>query len=368
MSVPARSRPSPMRRTLVVFTLAFGLALTACGSSADPTSPPSAAAPTATPSSGATTPIAAATATPAPTPVVTPTPAPSLTALSLLWQKGGPVTDATSTVASAIDPATGDVWVAVPFENKYWILSPDGKYLESWGQAGTGDGQFDFSDHAQHPDGWGAIAFAPDGSFYVGDTGNDRVQEFDAHRKFVRQWGTFGTGDGQFTQVTSLATDGHVVYVGDGDRYDIQAFDTSGKFIRSFGADGGFQILALGPHGGIHATNPQNPVGATFAMAVFGPDGAVQSTTDLSRFGGWPVAVTVDAVGNSYVSIEVGHYPFTALGIVVIDSSGRITGALDGGGDALTVTPAGDALYVSRGVQLDTTQWTNVRKYALPKP
>ncbi len=226
------------------------------------------------------TPTPASTSTVAPSP--TQAPAASQIALTPLWQKGGPVTDKTSTVGSAIDPVTGNLWVAVPFESQYWIFSPKGKYLESWGQAGHGPGQFDFSDHAQNPDGFGAIAFAPDGSFYVGDTGNHRVQAFDAKRRFLRQWGTFGTDDGQFVQINSLATDGQTVYVGDGERHDIQAFDGSGAFIRAFGSDAGFDFLALALDGRIHATNPQNPVGAPMAMAVFGPDGAVQSTTDLS--------------------------------------------------------------------------------------
>ena len=297
-----------------------------------------------------------------------PAPAPTLTALTLLWQQGGPATDKSSTVMSALDPATGSLWVAVPFENRYWIFSPDGKYLESWGTGGTGPGQFDFSDHAQTPDGFGAIAFAPDGSFYVGDTGNHRIEQFDKSRHFVKAFGTFGTGDGQFVQIVTVATDGTTVYVGDGGRYDIQAFSADGVFKRSFGADGGFANLALDAMGRIHATNSQNSVGAALAMAIFTPDGKQSSSTDLTNAGGWPVTLTVDADGYSYVGIELGQFPFTGIGIVEIDPSGGVTRTLGGGGDALTVTPAGDAIYVTRGIQLDPTIWQYVRKYAIPKP
>ena len=367
MRVPSQHTTTAPARRLAVGTLVLGLAVAACGSSPTPTSAPSAEVPTATASAApATTPVSA-TATPVP--ATTPSPTASLEAMTLLWQQGGPATDKTSTVATAIDPVSGNVWVAVPFENKYWIFSPDGKYLESWGKAGTGNGQFDFSDHAQNPDGWGAIAFAPDGSFYVGDTGNHRVQAFDAKRRFQRQWGTFGSDDGQFVQIDSLATDGHTVYVGDGERHDVQAFDGSGTFIRSFGSEGGFDFLALDAMGGIHATNPQNTVGAPMAMAIFGPDGALRSTTDLSGTGGMPQGVAVDGAGNSYASIEMDHSPWTALGIVEIDPTGRVVRKLEGGGgDTVTVTSDGDALYATRGIQLDPTIWTYVRKYALPKP
>ena len=269
----------------------------------------------------------------------------------------------------AIDPVTGNLWVAVPFESQYWIFSPKGKYLGSWGESGHGPGQFDFSDHAQNPDGFGAIAFAPDGSFYVGDTGNHRVQAFDAKRRFVRQWGTFGTDDGQFVQVNSLATDGKTVYVGDGERHDIQAFDSAGTFIQAFGSDSGYDFLALALDGRIHATNPQNTVGAPMAMAVFGPDGTLQSTTDLSDTGGMPAWVAVDGAGNSYVSIELDHFPWTARGIVEIDTSGQVVRTFEGGGgDTVAVTSEGDTIYATRGIQLDGTQWTDVRAFGTPKP
>jgi hypothetical protein len=284
-----------------------------------------------------------------------------------VWQKGGPVTDKTSTMASALDPVSGNLWVAVPFENRYWIMAPDGKYLESWGTAGTGDGQLDFSDHAQTPDGFGAIAFAPDGSFYVGDTGNHRVQEFDRNHHFVKAWGSFGSGDGQFIQITSLATDGKTVYVGDGGRGDISEFDRNGTFVRSFGASGGFAFVALDASGRLHATNPQSSTGVPMAMAIFKPDGIQQSSTDLSGWHGWPVAVTVDAAGATYVGIELVDFPYTGIAVVEIDPAGHITRSWDGGSDMLTVTPAGDALYMTRGEQLDGTTWPYVRKYALPK-
>lgn len=372
MDLPAPRRSNGATRSLVVVAmLAFSLGLAACSGSVAPTAPaggPPSPAAAGSPATPAPTVLAVASATPASTasPVLAVLPSPG--SLKLLWQKAGPATDKTSTVATAIDPLSGDVWVAIPFENRYWILSPAGVYRESWGQAGTGPGQFDFSDHAQKPDGWGALAFAPDGSFFVGDTGNNRVEHFDKDRHFVAAWGSFGTGDGQFGQIVSLATDGQTVYVGDGDRYDIQAFHPDGTFIRSFGADGGFTEVALDTKGNIHAVNPQNSVGAVGALAIFAPDGAERSRLDLSAATGWPIAVTVDAVGATFVGIELDHFPFTALGVLEISLSGQVTRMWQGGGDELTSTPAGDSIYVSRGVQLDGTTWPYVRKYAVPKP
>ena len=372
MDLPAPRRSNGATRSLVVgAALAFSLGLAACSGSVAPTAPAGGSLSSGaqgSPATAAPTVPAGASATPAATasPVLAVLPSPG--SLRLLWQKAGPATDKTSTVAMAIDPLSGDVWVAIPFENRYWILSPAGVYRESWGQGGTGSGQFDFSDHAQTPDGWGALAFAPDGSFFVGDTGNHRVEHFDKDRHFVAAWGSFGTGDGQFAQIVSLATDGQTVYVGDGGRGDIQAFQPDGTFMRSFGADGGFTEVALDTNGNVHAVNPQNSVGADMALAVFAPDGTERSRIDLSAATGWPVAVTVDAAGATFVGIELDHFPFTALGVLEVAPSGQVTRMWAGGGDELTTTPAGDSIYVSRGVQLDGTTWPYVRKYAVPKP
>ena len=62
------------------------------------------------------------------------------------------------------------------------------------GPAGNGNGQFN------QPRG---IALGPDGSYYVVDTSNMRIQKFDNDGKFLSALGSEGTGDGQFTGLTS---------------------------------------------------------------------------------------------------------------------------------------------------------------------
>jgi hypothetical protein len=50
---------------------------------------------------------------------------------------------------------------------------------------------------------------------------------------------------------------------------------------------------------------------------------------------------------------------------VEIDSAGTVVGMWEGGGDFLAVDPDGSSIYITRGIQLDSTQWAFVRKYAL---
>ena len=85
-----------------------------------------------------------------------------------------------------------------------------------WGTRGAGDGEFFY------PEG---IAVASDGSVYVADHNNHRIQKFTPGGVFVSKWGTFGAGDGEFKEPwgVALAPDGSV-YVVDMANNRIQKF------------------------------------------------------------------------------------------------------------------------------------------------
>jgi len=80
----------------------------------------------------------------------------------------------------AIDPTNGDFYVSDGYGNaRVHKYSPDGKHLFSWGESGTGPGQFNIAHN---------VCTDKDGWVYVADRENHRIQVFDSNGKFQTQW------------------------------------------------------------------------------------------------------------------------------------------------------------------------------------
>ncbi len=92
----------------------------------------------------------------------------------------------------------------------------------------------------------------PTGTIFVseghtrGEKNTPRIIKFDASGKFLQQWGSAGTGPGQFGQPHALAMDSKGrLYVGDRDNNRIQIFTQDGKLLgqmKQFGRPSGIAI------------------------------------------------------------------------------------------------------------------------------
>jgi hypothetical protein len=76
------------------------------------------------------------------------------------------------------------------------------------------------------------VAWDAAGNIFVADGyGNSRVAKFDKTGKYIKSWGSKGTGPGEFDTLHSIAVDAKGnVYVGDRTNNRIQVFDNDGTF------------------------------------------------------------------------------------------------------------------------------------------
>ena len=91
------------------------------------------------------------------------------------------------------------------------------------------------------------VAWDAQGNIYVADGyGNARVAKYDRNGKWIKNWGSRGTGQGQFNIVHGIAIDAQGnVYVGDEGNKRVQVFDTEGTFKTQFTNVGAPTALCL---------------------------------------------------------------------------------------------------------------------------
>ncbi len=162
-----------------------------------------------------------------------------------------------------------------------------------------------------------ALAFAPDGSFYVADSRNHRILHFGPEGDLLNEWGSFSGSDparpnpyappSTFNEPWGVAVgpDGSV-YVTDTWNYRVQKFTPQGQFIRMWAYEqgGGFygpRGIAVDARGRVFVVDTGNK-----RVVVFDADGNY-----ITQFGGpgleagqfdEPVGIAIDAQGVIYIT------------------------------------------------------------------
>ena len=121
---------------------------------------------------------------------------------------------------------------------------------------------------------WGprGIATDADGLIYLTDTGNKRIQVFDADGVFVRQIASGGSDNGQIDEPAGIAVSqvNGYVYVADTWNTRISVFRPDGTFVRQWTVDGWFAqsnerpYIALDAQDNVYVTDPE-----AFRVIVF---------------------------------------------------------------------------------------------------
>ncbi len=226
----------------------------------------------------------------------------------------------------------GSVYVADTWNFRIQKFSADGEFITMWGVAGQ----------AETPDAfWGPRGLAVDknGHVYVTDTGNKRVVVFDGNGNFIAQFGSAGVGDGQFDEPVGLAvdTDGSV-YVADTWNMRIQVFisnetGTEFTFSRSWNVDSwesqstdNKPFLAVDSQGNVFAADPDK-----FRILEFNSEGKIVRvwggySSGLDGFGK-PVGIAVDATDHVWV-VDSGNNTLLRFTLPALGSESVINGEL----------------------------------------
>jgi hypothetical protein len=232
------------------------------------------------------------------------------------------------------------------------------QYDTQWGSLGSGDGQFNNA--------WG-IATDPAGNVYVADINNNRIQKFSGTGTYLTQWGSAGSGNGQFNSPFGVATDAAGdVYVADANNNRIQKFSGTGTYLAQWGSlgtgNGQFNFpvaVATDDDGNVYVVDHVNSRIQKFSgtgtyLTQWGSLG-----TGDGQFEG-PIAVATDAFGNVFVVDPIAGriQKFTGAG-------GYLTqwGSTGSGNGQLNV-PRGVATDPAGDVYVSDTQNRRIQKFS----
>jgi DNA-binding beta-propeller fold protein YncE len=182
------------------------------------------------------------------------------------------------------------------------------------------------------------VAVAPNGDLYVSDGyGNARVHHFSQDGRLIGSWGEPGTGPGQFkiSHGICVLSDGRVL-VADRENDRVQVFDPKGAFLAEWTDVQRPTHLVLGPDGLLYLAElwwrkgQKTPKGEEIAsdrygrMSILDVDGHV-----LARYGGGPPntlgnyaaphGIAVDARGDVYLAEVTWTFGVTT-GFVAADA------------------------------------------------
>ncbi len=202
----------------------------------------------------------------------------------------------------------GTVYVADTWNHRIQVFDSDGTFLTKWGTYGL------TTDAGQLLYGPRDVAVDTLGRVLVTDTGNKRVLVYNQDGAMLQQWGGGGIVPGSFEEPVGIDVDGEGnIYVADAWNQRVQVFDGDGEYLREWPVEAWYgesvvnkPYLAVDGEGRVYITDPEG-----YRVAVFSSEGDLLATFgaygfDANSFS-LPTGIDVDGEGKIYVSDTDGQ-------------------------------------------------------------
>ncbi len=246
----------------------------------------------------------------------------------------------------------GSIYVADSRNNRIEHLNPDGSVISVWGS--YADVANSAAPGGTFNEPWG-VAVGPDGSVYVADTFNYRIEKFTADGQFVNMWGQSGTGEtpDAFWGPRGLAVDSKGnIFVTDTGNKRVVVFDKDGNYITQFGSAGTdlgqFDEpvgIALDQEGNVYVADTWNK-----RVQVFAPDSSGKNYTAVTQ---WPISGWYgQSLDNKpYIAVDLQRDVFVtdpeASRVLEFDATGKFIRTWGQPGTGL------DAIGLASGIAID---------------
>jgi uncharacterized protein (TIGR03663 family) len=206
----------------------------------------------------------------------------------------------------------GSIFVADTWNGRIQVFDAEGNFLRKWGFFNTTNGTLGDPLALFGPRG---IAVDSTGNLLVADTGNKRILQFTPMGELLNQIGGGGVRLGNFEEPTAVAVDPRdgSIYVADAWNRRIQKFDANLQPLAEWPVPSwGSQHLYYKPYltvagnGDLYASDPEN-----FRILVYNSAGGVKATfgsygTELNRFG-LPNGLAWNGASNTLMVVDADN-------------------------------------------------------------
>jgi DNA-binding beta-propeller fold protein YncE len=192
------------------------------------------------------------------------------------------------------------------------VVSPAGRVLRRWGKPGRGPGEFSFVSPDPQDSFYiaASLSVGPNGDVYVSDSGNARVEVFSPDGTFIRKFGSFGGGAGQFLLPWDVMVGPNGdVYVADLQSSTVSKLSPTGKQLWQIGGptasnsqlQGEIHLGGVDEHGKLVAVSDAK-------QALVYVDGAGHEVDVFPTAGNFPAPgvgpcdATIDRAGHIFVT------------------------------------------------------------------